>query len=169
MIPNYILNICPYTNILGQFLLLIKETFFVTDRDHYRKSLPTKMKSCRAQSQMKHPQNKPNPIQNKPNIPREYCRQGGGKMGGARSRIRAFAVRLSLLVMSKATAMKSHQHGCLNSSCIKTTTIELAKVDGGNTQDLNPTSRTIVNKGMFKVREIVLPKEEHTNWLSKIK
>lgn len=54
---------------------------------------------------------------------RKYSGRGGKdvKSWG----IREFTVRLGLLAMSEATAMKSHYQDCLNINSIRTTTVEM--------------------------------------------
>ena len=44
--------------------------------------------------------------------------------------------------------------------------MNMAKWMGKRPQGLNPTKNTVDDRGKLGVEEVVLPREEHTNWLS---
>lgn len=60
-------------------------------------------------------------------------------------RIREFAVRLSLPVMSKYILIKFHQHDCPNVSGTRMTLIDMVKQTGKSPRGLNPKQRTTDN------------------------
>lgn len=82
---------------------------FATDRHHYRKLQLIKMPTCETVST-----NTPDTLQRLHPRLTGHCGQGGGKTERTR-RIGSLLLDC-LLEMSEATAVKSHQHGCLNMS-----------------------------------------------------
>lgn len=84
-------------------------------------------------------------------------------------RIREFAVRLHPLATSEATPIKSYQQDCPNESWTRMTPMSMPSHTGKSPQGLNPMCRTTGHWGKLGAREAILPRREHTNWLSSAK
>ena len=83
--------------------------------------------------------------------------------------IREFAVRLCLLVISKATSIKSYQQGCPNVSRTRTTPMGVLISMSKSPRGLDPTQLATGNGEKPRARKAVLTREDHTNWLSSTK
>lgn len=59
-----------------------------------------------------------------------HCRRGGRKKKCDSQRIKEFAIRLNLLVLSEETPIKSHQNDFLNMSLTKKTSVDIPKWTG---------------------------------------
>lgn len=76
---------------------------------------------------------------------------------------------VSLRKGRSCTPIKSHQPACPNVSWTRTTLMDMVMWTRKLPQRHNPTQRTISNCGKLGVGEMVLSREEHTNWLSSAK
>lgn len=79
---------------------------------------------------------------------------------------------LRLLGMLEATAVKSHQHDCLNMRWSKTRAIDMLKVgqvDGVGVQKALTSTKNCRHLRMLKAGEIVCPSDKHSSWFPNTK
>ena len=125
-----------------------------TDRDPYRKPQTPQIKSWGAQSQWIHLQNTP--------VPKALGTLQ--EIDCKRQRIREFAVRLCLSLMSEASPRNPPQCDCPNMSWTKMTPCQTGQRKLTRPQPYTMNYRQLWKAG-HKMRKVVFPRKRHTTWL----